>query len=86
MAICFVDKGSLGCFGRWAVYLKIGNDERKNAIEALGAKSEYSQAQLEEYKHEHLSFREKLSTLVTFATGCFVILGLISNKSVMMSI
>jgi hypothetical protein len=70
-------KVASGVLAVWAVYLKIGNDERKNAIEALGAKSEYSQAQLEEYKHEHLSFREKLSTLVTFATGCFVILGLI---------
>lgn len=70
-------KVASGVLAVLAVYLKIGNDERKNAIEALGAKSPYSQAQLEKYKHEHLSFREKLSTLATFATGCFVILGLI---------
>lgn len=70
-------KVASGVLAVWAVYLKIGNDERKNAIEALSAESQYSPAELEKYKHEHLSFREKLSTLATFATGCFVILGLI---------
>ena len=70
-------KAASGVLAVWAVYLKIGNDERKNAIEALGAKPKYSPAVLEKYKHEHLSFREELSTLATFATGCFAILGLI---------
>ena len=51
-------KAASGVLAVWAVYLKIGNDERKNAIEALSAKPKYSPAQLEKYKHEHLSFRE----------------------------